>query len=305
MSLSKPLSREAAQSRTEQSRNHELLSVPSSSSPTLGDRNSEQFLVNRAGRALRRLREHAGLTARDVASASVVLAGKYRNERYAVPISRLCEFEKRGVTPSIYRLYSLAVIYGKNLNHLLRLYEIGIEESPSEEKTSSPPISTSSCSEIMVNSGDLKIVQDLTFGSRKTRYLGQLATKGDTPSLALLERFAPSHSSYGFIGSDDRTMYPLLPPSTLVQIDESRNQISSGGWASEYERPIYFVEMRGKHVCCWCTESRDSIILQPHPLSPVPPKILRNHEADVLGQVVAATVLLGPRDPVPGPQAEK
>ena len=62
-----------------------------------------------------------------------------------------------------------------------------------------------------------------------------------------------------------------------------------GGWRSEYERPIYFVETRDGHTCCWCTLTREEIILQPHPLSPVPPRVLRYpQEVEVIGQVVGA-----------------
>jgi len=139
------------------------------------------------------------------------------------------------------------------------------------------------------------------FNSRKTRYLGQVTDPvRDCLPLAYLQQFARPGTTYGYIGSDDWTMYPLLPPASLVQIDETRNHTSSGGWASEYERPIYFVEMRGKHTCCWCTASRELIILTPHPLSPVAPKILPHHEAEVLGQVVGAALLLGERCSLPG-----
>ena len=66
-----------------------------------------------------------------------------------------------------------------------------------------------------------------------------------------------------------------------------------GSWRSEYERPIYFVETRDGYTCCWCSMRRDEIVLQPHPLSPVPIKILRHpQEAEVLGQVVGVAMKL-------------
>lgn len=60
-----------------------------------------------------------------------------------------------------------------------------------------------------------------------------------------------------------------LLPGSFIQVDESRNQVSEGVWRSEYERPIYFVETRNGHICCWCTRQREEIILELHPLSPV------------------------------------
>jgi hypothetical protein len=89
-------------------------------------------------------------------------------------------------------------------------------------------------------------------------------------------------------------MYPILPPGSFIQVDETRNRVLEGGWRTEYERPTYFVETRLEYVCSWCTLSRDTIILQPHPLSPVAPRVLRYpQEAEVLGQIVGVAMKLG------------
>ena len=77
-------------------------------------------------------------------------------------------------------------------------------------------------------------------------------------------------------GSEDFTMYPLLPPGTFLQVDESRNKIVPGMWRSEYERPIYFVETREGYTCSWCSLKGEHIILQPHSLSPVAVRMLRS-----------------------------
>ena len=60
------------------------------------------------------------------------------------------------------------------------------------------------------------------------------------------------------------------------------------------ERPIYFIETREGHTCSWCSLKGDQLILQPHPLSPVPPKMLKyTTEAEVIGQVVGLAMRLG------------
>lgn len=252
--------------------------------------NQEDFILKRAGSVLRRLRHKRGLTTRDVEAASATLGRKYRNHKYEVPISRLCEFESGGTTPSIYRLYSLALIYSEDLHQLLRLYGIGTDNSELQSPSATPQSTGFATPAVL----DVSATLQKAFDSRKTCYLGQHCGRvGEALPLEYLEQFANPNCSYGYIGSEDWTMYPLLPPATLVQIDESRNRVSALGWTSEYERPIYFVEMRGKHVCCWCTANREVIILTPHPLSPVPPKVLQHHDAEVLGQVVGAALPLG------------
>ena len=89
-------------------------------------------------------------------------------------------------------------------------------------------------------------------------------------------------------------MYPLLLPGSFLQVDESRDQVLQGVWRSEYERPIYFVETRQGFTCCWCALDGDQITLQPHPLSPVPVRVVRHpQDAEVIGQVVGVAMRLG------------
>ena len=62
-------------------------------------------------------------------------------------------------------------------------------------------------------------------------------------------------------------MYPLIPPGSLVVIDDSRRRIANSGWSCEFDRPIYFLEHRDGHLCSWCTQRDDQVIVIPHPAS--------------------------------------
>ncbi|MGO9689439.1 MAG: hypothetical protein ACLP2X_12975, partial [Syntrophobacteraceae bacterium] len=96
------------------------------------------------------------------------------------------------------------------------------------------------------------------------------------------------------IGNEDFTMYPILPPGSFVQVDESRRRVVERQWRSEYERPIYFVETRDGFTCCWCSFRLNSLVLQPHPLSPVQVRVLKHpQEAEVIGQVVGVAMRIG------------
>ena len=135
---------------------------------------------------------------------------------------------------------------------------------------------------------------DPSFDLRKTLNFGRMVKQWGTVPLAYLEQFAKVDFTYGYIGSEDRTMYPILPPGSFIQVDWLRDKVLKGAWRSEYERPIYFVETRDAHICCWCTLTREGIILQPHPLSPVPPRVFSYpQEAEVIGQVVGVARRLG------------
>ena len=56
---------------------------------------------------------------------------------------------------------------------------------------------------------------------------------------------------YGYIGTKDRMMSPLITPGAIVRIDERRTRIASGPWHREFERPIYFLQTRTGYTCCW------------------------------------------------------
>src|SRR5207245_4705486 len=100
------------------------------------------------------------------------------------------------------------------------------------------------------------------FDPRNTMNFGRMVEQWGTVPPAYLEQFAKVDFTYGYVGSEDLTMYPILPPGSFIQVDESRDKVLEGGWRSEYERPIYFVETRDGHTCCWWTLTREEIILQ-------------------------------------------
>jgi transcriptional regulator with XRE-family HTH domain len=253
-----------------------------------------------AGLNLRNMREKLGLTMRDVETGSERLARKHGNEEYLIPISRLSDFETKGVIPSIYRLYSLAVIYHQDFRELLRWYGVNLDLAVSDLSTCALP--RSHFSHALASTGviQMPVRMDPSFDPRKTLNFGRMIEQWGTVPLVYLEQLAKIDYTYGYIGSEDLTMYPILPPGSFIQVDESRDKVEEGGWRSEYERPIYFIETRDGHTCCWCTQSREEIMLQPHPLSPVLPRVLHYpQEAEIVGQVVGVAMRLGEWRSVP------
>ena len=77
-----------------------------------------------AGDRLRIRREELGMSLRDVHRASSQVARELRNRSFVVPSSRLHSYETHQSTPSIYRLYTLARLYGRKLAEVLRWYGI-------------------------------------------------------------------------------------------------------------------------------------------------------------------------------------
>jgi len=247
-----------------------------------------------AGQNLRALRERLGLTMRDVETSSAAIAEKHQSDEFAIPPSRLSDMETKGVVPSIYRLYSLSVIYRKDAREILTWYGVDMNRVAEDIPLANPPKSHKSEALENVSSVRIPVRMDPSFDPRYTANMGRLVEQWGVVPLTYLAQFADRRYTYGYIGTDDFTMYPILPPGTFVQIDESKTRVIEGAWRSEYERPIYFVETRDGYTCCWCTLQQEGLVLQSHPLSPVPVRVLKHpQDAEVIGQVVGVAMRLG------------
>jgi len=250
-------------------------------------------IVLSAGKKLRELREQIGLTLRDVEIASTHLAEARGIEEFIINPSRLSDIETKGVVPSIYRLYVLSVIYRADFAELLKLYGVDLGTTAADFAVCRP--AKTHRLEIMSDRGSVSIPVKLDpgFDLRRSANLGRMIEDWGVVPLQYLQELAKRKYTYAYIGTEDLTMYPLILPGSFVQIDEERNRVEEGKWHSELERPIYFVETREGYICCWCTVRRGEIVLQPHPLSPATPRILKHpQEAEVIGQVVGVAMQL-------------
>jgi len=246
--------------------------------------------TNSAGSRLRMAREKLGYTLRDVENSSMRIAEKHKNEDYIIPLARLFDFESKNVLPSVYRMYSLAAIYRLQFPELLSWYGIQLDRLSVEfPERRTQPIKRHPREDAV----QVPVRLDPSLDMKRTAHLGRMVEKWGAVPFTMLQDLANGDYTYGYIGTEDYMMYPLLMPGTFFQVDENRTEVKEGVWRSEYERPIYFVETRDGFFCCWCSLKGDAIILHPHPLSPMPLRIMRfPQEAEVLGQVVGIAMRL-------------
>jgi hypothetical protein len=105
------------------------------------------------------------------------------------------------------------------------------------------------------------------FRFETTNLLARVVEKWDEVPIGLLQHLDLRKSVYGYIGLEDTTLYPLIRPGSLVQIDPSQRKISTGKWRTEFERPIYFIELRDGYLCSWCQLEKGQLMAIPHPQS--------------------------------------
>jgi hypothetical protein len=91
---------------------------------------------------------------------------------------------------------------------------------------------------------------------------------------------------------EDYTLYPHIRPGSLVQIDARQTKIKKD-WQNEFDRPIYFVDLRDTYMCSWCEVDGNQLVLIPSPQLRRPSKHVRYPgDADVVGRVTVVTMPL-------------
>ena len=246
------------------------------------------------GQKLRRVRERLNLRVRDVELASSKIAEKYHSDEFAVLINRLSEIENRGLVPNIYKLYSLCAIYRLDFQEVLEWYRVTVSNLPMDATLVEVP-QTHLISIRGGPHGEVLLPLSLDPGTdlRKTTYITRMIQRWGRLPLMFLETLGLKELRYGFIGTEDWFMYPLLQPGSFVMIDDTQRKIANSGWTNEFDRPIYFLEHRKGYACGWCNLAGDQLILQPHPASMCGPQVYNfETDIDVVGQVTGIAMRL-------------
>lgn len=247
-----------------------------------------------AGQKLKRIRERLNLRYRDVEEASQKIANRRGNDEFAIALSRLADIENKGTVPSLYRLYSLCAIYRLDLNEVLSWYGVDPTDLPADaagiqlERTHALGFKADGHGDIMV-----PLALDPGIDLKKTTFLSRFVQRWGKLPLMLLNGLDVRNHRYGFVGTEDWSMYPVIQPGSLVVIDDARRKIIEGEWESEYERPIYFLEHREGYCLGWCSLKEGQLIVQFHPSSGIPPRIFSYpSDVDIFGQIIAVAMLL-------------
>jgi transcriptional regulator with XRE-family HTH domain len=253
--------------------------------------------IVRAGEHLRELRNRLGVTTREVEEFSRAIAEDRQNEEFYISNAWLTQLENKNSVPSIFKLYSLSVIYRIKFNDLLALF--GVDLSASGKYQFSLPLQNTHLAAFEEPDPERSVTFpvrfDKSFSLDKTSLISRMVEVWGEVPIALIQRLDLRHCQYGFIGKDDHTMYPLLRPGSFVQIDNQVSRTHGQEWRTEFDRPIYFIELRDSYACAWCEVRGSQITLIPHPLSGC---MIRQFaypdDAEIIGQVTGIAMRLIP-----------
>ena len=242
----------------------------------------------------------------------MVIASEEGNENFYVSPARLTQIENEESVPSFHKLFSLCSIYGLDLNDVLGRYGVNANRTRAYRTRFLPEITRTTAAEIYGFEDKVLVPVriDPTFRWETTQLVNRVvAMWGEIPAAFLLSS-NPRRHTYGYVGLADKTMFPLLRPGSLLMIDPERKRVAQEGWRNEFERPVYFVELRNGYRCAWCQVEGSRLILIPHPVSNAPVQSFSlTTEAEILGQVVGVAMRLvppntssqGPGSKLPGP----
>jgi transcriptional regulator with XRE-family HTH domain len=263
------------------------------------------------GERLKYVRTHLGITTREVALFSKIIAEAEKNNEFLVSAPWLTQIEnERTALPSIYKLFTLACIYGLNYSTLLLLY--GVDLKKITILHSRVPVPKTHLTENEVPPDiepqplELPVRFDAALNLGQTNLLSRMIETWGRVPLEFVQHLDLRNRLYGFVGFRDYTLYPLLRPGSFVEIDPELKNFDPVPVRSEFDRPIYFIDLRNEYACGWCDLLGDKLLLISHPLSPIKTRSFNFHkEAEIIGQVTGVAMRIGISLPHPREEASR
>jgi hypothetical protein len=246
-----------------------------------------------AGKRLRAERLRVRLSTRAVQKLSQEIAREKNNQDYYISHGWLTDVENGKFTPSIYKLYSLSLIYKCNFTEIVAFFGINFLEVAREQRLVSLPHTHLIGSNLETPGQTLTLPLELREDVQlaRTNLVSRMFEAWGEIPVALLRQLNLRHRLFGYIGIEDYTLYPLIRPGSFVEIDARQNKVKAGSWQNEFDRPIYFVELRNGYACSWCELDGTQLILLPCPQSRGQIRQVRYPaDADIVGRVTAVTM---------------
>jgi len=250
--------------------------------------------ILQAGMKLKRLREQCGLTLREVEARSRQLARRKQNPDFIISRGWLNNIENGSHKLSFFKLYAIGTIYHVHWSSIFSLFGCNLSDFDRDRAMFAPPKT-----QLSANARQHEETITVPLQSReelrldKTNLLSRLVEIWGEVPIRLIQHLDLKHGVYGFVGMSDRTLFPIIRPGSIVQIDQDQRKIVPSHWQNEHDRPIYFVELRGEFLCTWC-EVRDGYLSAvPHPLSKCQVRRFAfPRDAEIVGRVIGVTMRL-------------
>jgi hypothetical protein len=254
-----------------------------------------------AGKQLKAWREKLRLSTREVQAMSRQIATDKHNEEFFLSHNWVTDIENGRFRPGQFRMYAISAIYGRNYTEVASLFGLEIGDLRHDMASIHRPKThlLESLGEPEAEAVSLPVEFKPDFRFEKTNLLARAVEKWEAVPVGLLQYLDLRTSMYGYIGLKDFTLYPLIRPGSLVQIDSAQRKISPAPWKTDFDRPVYFTELRDGYVCSWCEIARGRLMVIPHSHAQREVRIFDYPaEAEIVGRVTAVAMrIVGDRPP--------
>jgi transcriptional regulator with XRE-family HTH domain len=245
-----------------------------------------EVLMATIGEKLRQARIQWGLSLREVRERSIGLAKAWGSSSYEISGSWLARLERGKHEMTVPKLISLAAIYSKPPEELLREYQPNSSQMTWPDGGKGPNVT------LLVKEGPLGLKARQVLPDN----FSTDPIPDDTMLLPLEDEMLQSPYRRAIIGQRDRTLDPMIRPGSIIQVDTQVRSIASRKeWANEFDRPIYLLYTHAGYVCGWCELDKEGIwlTLVAHSLSPDSCRRWRyRKEVEVIGRAVAIAMRL-------------
>jgi hypothetical protein len=256
-----------------------------------------------AGRRLKAWREKLGLSTRAVQAMSRQIATQHQNEEFFLSHNWVTDIERGRFRPGMFRMAAISVIYRRNYTEVAALYGLQMGDLRRDMASIHLPKThlLESLGEPETAAVSLPVEFKPDFRFERTNLLARAVEKWEAVPLGLLQHLDLRTSMYGYIGLEDFTLYPLIRPGSLVQIDSAQRKISPAPWKTDFDRPIYFTELRDGYVCSWCEIDRGRLMVIPHAHAHQDVRVFDYpSQAEIVGRVTGVAMrIVGDRPPEP------
>jgi transcriptional regulator with XRE-family HTH domain len=232
-----------------------------------------------AGSRLKTLRNRCKITVRQVEQASSRIALAKGDKRFRISNGWLAQLEKGISEPSICKLFTLSAIYRADFRELSRLYNVDIDEIAKYALIANPHLTQLS--------PEPSTMEDVALMEAHHEPRTRLGNPLTSPPAGGPQPEDSRRLLSGYIGLTDYTMYPMIRPGAVVEIDTNQKNVSIP-WQNQLERPIFFIELRDGYACGWCELHGNQLLIIPHPSSQLTVRSFAfRRDAEIVGRVVA------------------
>ena len=235
------------------------------------------------------------MTTREVSLQSHLFAESEGNPEFCISNAWLTQLENSDSIPSLHKLASLSSIYRITFASCVSLFGVNLESIRKNQLDTTPEETQLVGLDLADSDASVVFPARLEQGCSLdgTNLLSRMVEHWSEIPIAALQKLNLRTKHYGFIGLRDLTLYPLLRPGSFVQIDPQVRRVRASRWHTEFDRPIYFLELRDSYACGWCELQGNELTLLPHPLSPCTVRQFDYpQDVEIVGQVVGVAMRL-------------